>query len=182
MDKQLLILDLDETLVYSVERPLDRDCDLQVGPYFVYKRPFLTEFLAAVSEWFEVAVWSSASSPYVQAIVEQLFVEPTMLRFVWSRERCTQRLHAELRNYYWIKNLKKVKRLGFPLERVLMIDDSVEKLEQQYGNHLRLRPFLGQIEDQELRDVLPFLGWLRGIDNLRSVEKRNWRQFTNKQE
>lgn len=181
MDKQLLILDLDETLVFGAEQPLDRDCDFQIGPYYVYKRPYLKEFLAAVSEWFELAVWSSAGGAYVQGIVEQIFPEPAALRFVWSRERCTQRLHPEWLDYYWLKNLKKVKRLGFSLDCVLMIDDSPEKLEQQFGNHLRVRPFVGQLEDRELHDVLPFLDRLRAIENVRAVEKRHWREFANKQ-
>ena len=68
-----------------------------------------------------------------------------------------------------------VKRLGYRLERVLMIDDTSRKLERHYGNHLRLRPFLGQDDDTELRDVLPFLNILRKAPNLRVIEKRNWR-------
>ena len=40
----LLILDLDETLVYSIEEPLGRDHDFTVGPYAVYRRPHLAEF------------------------------------------------------------------------------------------------------------------------------------------
>jgi RNA polymerase II subunit A small phosphatase-like protein len=181
MDQQLLILDLDETLVFGAERPLDRACDFRAGPYYVYKRPFLKEFLAAVAAGFELAVWSSASAPYVHAIVAELFPEPAALRFVWSRERCTQRLHPEWLDYYWLKNLKKVKRLGFDLERVLMIDDSPEKLSQHYGNHLRIAPYLGDLADRELESVLPFLAQLRAIENLRLVEKRNWRALSRAQ-
>jgi RNA polymerase II subunit A small phosphatase-like protein len=98
------------------------------------------------------------------------------LKFVWSRDRCTQCLDSELLDYYWLKDLKKVKRLGYPLERVLMIDDSSEKLQRQYGNHLRVRPFVGGTDDTELRDVLPFLETLRASENLRAVEKRFWRR------
>jgi RNA polymerase II subunit A small phosphatase-like protein len=124
MDKHLVILDLDETLVYGAEHPLDRPCDFNVGPYFVYKRPFLAEFLVAVLEWFEAAVWSSAASTYVEGIVSAVFPDRRSLRFVWSRERCTLRFHPEKLDHYWVKNLKKVKRLGVALERVLVIDDS----------------------------------------------------------
>ena len=58
-----------------------------------------------------------------------------------------------------------------------MIDDSPEALADHFGNHLKLQPFEGQANDSELRDVLPFLKWLSGIENLRSVEKRRWREF-----
>jgi RNA polymerase II subunit A small phosphatase-like protein len=172
----LLILDLDESLVYGSETPLDRDADFQVGPYHVYRRPYLDDFLSNAFEWFEVAVWSSASGAYVRGVVEHVFQDRPSLKFVWPRDRCTQCLDPELLDYYWLKNLKKVKRLGYALERVLMVDDSPEKLQRQYGNHLQVRPFLGSTDDSELRDVLPFLETLRTAANLRTVEKRFWRR------
>ncbi len=116
-----------------------------------------------------------ASGPYVHGIVHRLFHDPAQLRFVWARDRCTQRFNHEHRQFYWVKNLRKVKRMGFSLERVVMIDDSSEKVKLHYGNHLRLRPFVGEAEDQELRLVLPFLDKLRHSVNLRKVEKRYWR-------
>lgn len=33
---KLLVLDLDETLIFGTERELERPCDFSVGPYFVY--------------------------------------------------------------------------------------------------------------------------------------------------
>src|SRR4051812_24610807 len=73
MSKQLLILDVDETLVYADETPLARAADFRVGPFHVYGRPFLREFVAAVSEWFDLAVWSSASASYVNGVAEHVF-------------------------------------------------------------------------------------------------------------
>jgi NLI interacting factor-like phosphatase len=45
----LLILDLDETLIYATEEPLQRVPDFIIGPYAVYRRPYLTEFLTSCS-------------------------------------------------------------------------------------------------------------------------------------
>jgi len=175
VDKHLLILDLDETLIYGTEEPLDRPHDFRVAHYFVYRRPYLGEFLSAVSGWFDLAVWSSASHLYVAGVVSALFPDPTGLRFVWASNRCTRRFDPEWQDYYWVKDLRKAKRAGYPLERVLMIDDSPEKLERHYGNLLWVRPFTGQQEDTELRMVLPYLDSLRGAENLRTIEKRYWR-------
>lgn len=84
MAKQLLILDVDETLVFANEKPLaDREPDFQVGPYVVYRRPFLSEFLTTVTGWFDLAVWSSASGSYVHGIVAAIFANAS-LHFVWS--------------------------------------------------------------------------------------------------
>src|SRR5690349_19280321 len=61
--RPLLILDLDETLIRSADRVLATPRDICVEPYFVYRRPFLSEFLDAVSAWFTLAVWSLAGRP-----------------------------------------------------------------------------------------------------------------------
>ncbi len=179
MSRPLLILDLDETLVYATAEPRPDlgDPDFRVAAFAVYRRPHLAEFLRAVGGWYDLAVWSSASGPYVAALVGGLFPDPSSLRFVWSCERCTRRFHPEAQEYDWFKDLKKVKRAGFALERVLMIDDTPAKLERNYGNHLRVHPFEGQPEDTDLRDLLPFLERLRTVENLRSVEKRQWRRL-----
>lgn len=63
--KILLILDLDETLIHATSHKIRDDFDFQVFHYFVYKRPFLDEFIATCVEHFELAVWSSASDDYV---------------------------------------------------------------------------------------------------------------------
>jgi RNA polymerase II subunit A small phosphatase-like protein len=54
--KKLLILDIDETLIYATEASLPRQADFLVGQYHIYKRPFLNVFLKTVAydiEWLE---------------------------------------------------------------------------------------------------------------------------------
>lgn len=40
MNSNLLILDLDETLIHSIETKLDVEPDFYFEPYYVYKRPY----------------------------------------------------------------------------------------------------------------------------------------------
>lgn len=173
--RPLLVLDLDETLIHSVERPLDSPADFRAGDFLVYRRPFLADFLDAAAQWFTLAVWSSASEPYVRVLVDEVF-SGRPVEFVWARDRCTQKFDADRQEFYWFKNLQKLKRRGFRLERVLVIDDSPEKIAGHYGNHLAVSPFTGDLSDSELRDVLPFLERVRHAENFRVVEKRSWRQ------
>ena len=175
-NKPLLILDLDETLVYCAERALKSPADFCFDGLFAYRRPFLTDFLNEVSRWFTLSVWSSASAPYVQTLVALLLADRA-LEFIWSRDRCTQRFDADQKEHYWVKNLEKVKRRRYRLERVLIIDDSRTKVSSHYGNLLSVQPFLGDPGDSDLRDIVPFFEWLRHSDNFRSVEKRRWRLF-----
>ena len=110
--RPLLILDLDETLIHGAEEPLHRDADFTVGPFYVYKRPHLESFLANTTPHFDVAIWSSASSDYVSGIASALASLVPTWQFVWSRERCVQRMHPEMMTTMFIKDLRKVKRRG----------------------------------------------------------------------
>lgn len=172
----LLILDIDETLLYSSAQPLHRPPDCRIGPYFTYTRPFLTEFLQKAQESFCIAVWSSSSSDYVQAIVNKTFPDTVQPEFIWSRDRCIQRFNPETYENYFVKDLKKVKRQGYNLDRVLIVEDTPQKVERNYGNAIYIKPFYGNDNDQELKFLTEYLIKLRSTTNLREIEKRNWRQ------
>ncbi|HZN33594.1 MAG TPA: HAD family hydrolase [Pirellulaceae bacterium] len=177
MARQLLILDLDETLFYAALSPRGRPPDFELAGYSVYRRPFLQEFLDFAFENFAVAVWSSATEPYVRAAAREVIARSADLQFIWSMERCTRRFNGETREEYWVKDLKKLKRLGFSLDRVLVMDDSPEKHERNYGNLVPVRPFFGDQADTELRDITPFLDRLQRCEDVRKIEKRNWRNW-----
>ena len=68
----LLILDLDETLIHASATKVREEADFQVFHYFVYKRPGLATFLTTCTQHFKLAIWSSASDDYVQAVVKQI--------------------------------------------------------------------------------------------------------------
>jgi RNA polymerase II subunit A small phosphatase-like protein len=171
----LLILDLDETLVHAVETPREREPDFQVGPYHVYERPHVRPFLIECASLFRLAVWTSATSDFARAALAHITPAGVDFAFVWSRERCTRRRDLDTQETVWVKDLKKVKRRGYPLERVLMVDDTPAKLARQYGNLVRIRPFFGDPQDDELPALATYLTRLREEPNYRRVEKRGWR-------
>ncbi|BDD11073.1 hypothetical protein FUAX_35050 [Fulvitalea axinellae] len=180
----LLILDIDETLVYATPDPLGRPEDFRVGPYRVYKRPGLEAFLDFAFRYFRVAVWSSASDAYVEEMVKKLGMEGK-LEFAWGRSRATLRnalpsylesdmLFGNLGHQHYIKRLKKVKKLGFSLDKTLMVDDSPHKLQQNYGNAIIVSEFTGDELDDELRLLARYLMSFQGCENVRCIEKRYW--------
>lgn len=172
----LLILDLDETVVFASRTRFGRLPDFELGEYFVYRRPGLDEFIAYAARQFQIAVWTSSGSEYAQSVVRQIFPDPGILQFVWSRERCTIRLDPETREEYHVKDLKKVKKLGHALEQTLIVDDSPEKIERSYGNHIRVAAYDGSPDDNELLLLMRYLDRIKDVPNVRRVEKRTWRQ------
>jgi len=150
-DKTLLILDVDETLIHATDKALNLPIDFKVFNYNVYKRPFLDEFLAAIKNHFLLALWSSASDDYVIEIANQIIPKEMSLEFIWGRSRCTYQYNSqeELLNeeiqdhYHYIKPLKKLKKKGFKLDRILIVDDSPHKSKDNFGNVIYPRAFVG---------------------------------------
>jgi RNA polymerase II subunit A small phosphatase-like protein len=175
MNRRLLILDLDETPVFATKDKLARREDFRVGPYFVYRRPGLISFVEFAFNCFKVAVWTSSSWSYANETISAIFQHPEHLEFTWTRERCTRKPDPETGASYQIKDLKKVRRLGWRLEDVVVVDDSPEKLRRNYGNHILVGPFEGDAADNELRKLQDYLAWLRDVPNVRLADKRNWR-------
>src|SRR5215469_2049811 len=172
---KLLILDLDETLIFASETRLAYPEDFRLDEYFVYKRPGLSEFIEFAFQHFKVAVWTASDVTYADAAVTQIFGDRKRLEFIWTRERCTWKLNLELGTGYWIKDLKKVAKKGHALNQVLVVDDSPRKLERSYGNYIRVVPFGGDASDRELEQLERYLLTLRDVPNVRSLDKRTWR-------
>lgn len=86
------------------------------------------------------------------------------------------RYDPETRDRYFVKDLKKVRARGYALEHVLVVDDTPQKHQRNYGNLVAVRPFEGDPADDELVHLGPYLETLAGVDNVRTIEKRGWRR------
>lgn len=175
LHRKLLILDLDETLLYASEVPLSFQEAFTFERYYIYLRPHVKRFLAFCLAKFEVAVWTTATEDYAEAIVSRLFPSRKAISFLWARSRCTRRYDGEMGEYYWLKDLKKLKRKGYNLERVIVVDDTAQKHERNYGNLISVKEFTGDSNDDELLLLEIYLEKIADAPNIRRLEKRYWR-------
>lgn len=182
MDRLLVILDLDETLVHVPEHRLARAPDFVASglvphawEHPVYVRPHLEEFLSGLRERYAVAIWTAAGSSYAEAIVSRVIPWWKELAFLWSAEHCTRHFDHETRDHTTIKKLRKVASQGYDLSRVVMVDDSPEKHLRNYGNLVPVSAFCGDLADAELPPLLEYVHALDAEPNVRAVEKRHWR-------
>ncbi len=111
----------------------------------------------------------------MQEIVEKIKPSTINFQFVWGRSRCTTRRDYDLDTYVHEKRLKKVKKQGYPIERMLIVDDSPEKTKDNFGNAIYISPFEGGQEDQELLLLLKYLVSIKDMSNVRGFEKRGWK-------
>lgn len=175
---KLLILDLDETLVHATKKELEMRAHFRFDEYHVHRRPHLEHFLIEISKHFEIGIWSSADDVYVNEIVKQVMPPSVSTLIVWGRTKCTMRRNYDLDEYYFEKRLHKLKNKGFSLDQILIIDDSPEKMKYNYGNAIYIQEFNGNLSDSELLHLLEYLLTLKDVANVRTIEKRGWRNKT----
>lgn len=176
--EKLIILDLDETLVHATKNKLPIKEDFKLEDYFIYKRPFLNDFLKSISEDFKIGIWSSASDFYVSEIVDTIKSKSLEFEFIWGRSKCSRRRDFYFDEYVYEKRLDKLKKKGFPLEHILIIDDSPEKSRTNFGNAIHIKPFEGDLNDSELNFLQKYLLEIKNVENVRELEKRHWRLET----
>ncbi len=174
MNKILLILDLDETLIHARLQPLKIDYAFISDGCYVYTRPNLYWFLESISAHFDLAIWSSADDAYVENIVQHISRESYEFKFVWGRSKCTMTRNFELDQYVQEKRLKKVKSKGYSLDQVLIVDDSPEKTRENYGNAIYIPAFEGDLLDNVLIKLHDYLLGIKDHTNVRRIEKRGW--------
>ncbi len=186
-NKALLILDLDETLIHACLTDRRGPPEINAFNFFIYKRPYLEEFLKDVFSLYNVAIWSTGSDDYVEVIAKAIQPEGETFEFVWGRSRCTARQVTlkHLSETYitgggveYIKPLKKLKKKGFSMDRILIVDDSPYKSVENYGNAIYIKPYTGDVDDEELYWLSIYLKEISGKSNFRSFEKRGWETST----
>lgn len=172
---KLLVLDLDETLVHARTTALVRPPDARVFEYSIYWRPQLHWFLDHVCARFrEVAIWTSSGRDYADC-VSQLFGGLERFAFIWASERCTRHFDRYSYEAIGLKDLKKLTRRGYHPEQVIFVDDTPEKIQRSYGNYVRVAPFTGDSDDDELAALARYLDSLGSRATIRELEKRDWR-------
>eukprot|EP01126_Amoeba_proteus_P014506 TRINITY_DN1638_c0_g1_i4.p2 TRINITY_DN1638_c0_g1~~TRINITY_DN1638_c0_g1_i4.p2 ORF type:complete len:234 (-),score=23.16 TRINITY_DN1638_c0_g1_i4:454-1155(-) len=93
--KKCLVLDLDETLVHSSFKPVDKydfvipvEIEGTVYQVYVAKRPGVDQFLKRVGELFEVAIFTASLSKYADPLLDKLDTNK-VIDWRLFRESCT---------------------------------------------------------------------------------------------
>lgn len=124
-----IILDIDETLVHYTETG-------------IIPRPGLSEFLSAIAQIGKIAIWSYGTEKYVNHVVDKYlkpYINPV---FVFSRYKCFGRN----------KPLNLISNeLGIPLSSILLIDDKEDVSPSYEINHITVKPFTGDSDDELIK-------------------------------
>eukprot|EP00931_Biecheleriopsis_adriatica_P040722 TRINITY_DN23330_c0_g1_i1.p1 TRINITY_DN23330_c0_g1~~TRINITY_DN23330_c0_g1_i1.p1 ORF type:complete len:274 (-),score=39.60 TRINITY_DN23330_c0_g1_i1:111-911(-) len=151
-----VVLDLDETLSHCrlerLESPQPDFCvrfEESKATGFVYVRPFARLFLEVAAQLFEVIVFTASSQSYADQVIDQLDPENRCISGRLYRQHC-----SESGGCY----LKDMTRLGRPLERVALVDNSPVSLALCPDNGILVSSWTAeQNDDRELLELLLIL-------------------------
>ncbi|KAF8089099.1 hypothetical protein N665_0518s0025 [Sinapis alba] len=167
--KRTIFLDLDETLVHSsMEPPVRVNVDFMVRikiegvvtPMYVVKRPGVTEFLDRIGKNYRVAVFTAGLPEYASQVLDKLDKNRVISQRLY-RDSCTEV------NGRYAKDLSLVARRD--LGSVLLVDDNPFSYSLQPYNGVHIKPFVDDMEDQELMKLADFFDGCYQYEDLRDA-------------
>ncbi|KAL2797191.1 HAD-like domain-containing protein [Aspergillus keveii] len=157
--RKCLVLDLDETLVHSSFKVLERaDFTIPVeieGQYhniYVIKRPGVDQFMKRVGELYEVVVFTASVSKYGDPLLDQLDIHGVVHHRLF-RDSC----YNHQGNY--VKDLSQV---GRDLRDTIIIDNSPTSYIFHPQHAIPISSWFSDAHDNELLDLIPVLEDLAG--------------------
>ncbi|KAK9763365.1 mitochondrial inner membrane protein required for protein import [Basidiobolus ranarum] len=134
-----LVINLDETLIHST-------WDMEHG-WRVAKRPGVDYFLAYLSQFYEIIVFTSQNSMNAMPILDKL--DPY--------QYIMYRLYREATRYIDGDYVKDISRLNRDPSKVIIMDSNPKAYSLQPENAVAVKPWKGESEDDYLLSMIPFL-------------------------
>ena len=141
--KYTLVLDLDETLIHFKGNPNDDTSGI------LQFRPYLSEFLACMKNFFELIVFTAATQDYADPIIDAIEQKGTVFDYRLYR------IHTNIIENDFVKDLSK---LGRDMSRIIIVDNMEQNYKLQPENGITIRPFWGKdTNDMALYDLITIL-------------------------
>jgi len=163
-DKYTLVLDLDETLVHCSTEPVlnpDVNFNLQFnGISFNVSakfRPHLQEFLEALSEHYEIVIFTASQKVYADKVIDYFDVNHR-IKYRLYREDCTN----VCGNF-----VKDLSVLGRDLKKTIFIDNSPQAFTYQINNSIPIVSWYSDEADIELEKMVRILKEIRTYQDVR---------------
>ena len=131
----------------KLEKIEDEKKKYKVG---IFVRKGAKQFLAEVSKYFEVGIFTASVKEYADAVINYLDPYKNMIKFRLYRNNC-----ININNRIFVKDLRIIK--GVDLKDILLIDNSMYSFSTQLANGILINSFYNDKNDIELFNVLGYL-------------------------
>lgn len=178
--RKTLVIDLDETLIHSNSRGTTHVNSSQAHIievrfsisnvstlYYVYKRPFCDLFLAKVSKWYDIIIFTASMKEYADPVIDWLEVSfPGKFLKRLYRDDCTLR-----EGVGYIKDLRVISQylLTDDLNDIIIIDNSPVSYAMNVDNAIQVEGWISDPTDTDLLNLIPILEALRYTTDVRSI-------------
>jgi Dullard-like phosphatase family protein len=136
--RTVLVLDLDETLVHTGPDGTTRE------------RPGVRAFLREMATLFDVAAFTAATRSYADPLLDRLDPSGAVFGTRLFRDSCDVMAGTG-------EMVKDLRRLGVPLDRVIIVDNTPSAYALQPENGVPIASWYGDPNDTALRDLAPRL-------------------------
>jgi len=166
--KKTLILDLDETLIHSLGQnehgKVDKTLKIMMpnrdyANIGIKKRPYCTEFLKEMSNYYEIMVFTASHEYYANAVMD--YIDP---KKEYIQHRLTRK-HCETLGMNLVKDLRILNR---DLKDVILVDNLASSYAVNLENGIPIIPFTTNSDDQELMKLAEFLKKIHKSGDVRS--------------
>lgn len=167
--RKLLVLDLDETLIYARSSPTDYyDFTIDTGGsiYYVQKRPYLDVFLRYAAEYFDIAFWTAATRYYAEEILRRILHVSIEPKFLFTREETSFIYKRPVKDLYYVWSSWS----HYDETNTLVLDDNSHTYRYNVANALRIRSFQGDVRDNELIHLLHVLEEISKSNDVRFLQ------------
>mmetsp|Transcript_6932 Transcript_6932/g.12489 ORF Transcript_6932/g.12489 Transcript_6932/m.12489 type:complete len:435 (+) Transcript_6932:143-1447(+) len=134
-----LVLDLDDTLIHST-------WSRQSG-WKIAKRPGLEAFLAYMSSFYEIVVFTSGLNSYADPILDRLDPNGYIMH----------RLYRDATKYENGQHVYDLSKLNRDLSNVILLDSHADHAKDQPDNLLLVKAWKNDPKDRSLLELIPFL-------------------------
>lgn len=163
-----LIIDLDNTLIYSSAQPFSvSDFIITLNnsdsyeSFYILKRPHLDDFLSYLTKFSTLYLYTTATRDYANQVLRHIDPLGTYFKKVFCREDCIK----EGNGVY----IKDVSKCNTDLSRTIIIDNNPRAFgsNEKNPNLIPIFPFHGSSKDRELTKLVRLLENYSYIDDVR---------------
>jgi Dullard-like phosphatase family protein len=162
--RNLLVLDLDDTLVHTVEVAVD-ETKKRGSQCVIRLRPHAVKVIEQLSELYELVIFTAGDQEYGQEAAQLLDPDGTHILSVLGREHCIQ-----IAPGVWVKDLRIF--ADRDVEEILIADNNIISFAFQLANGIPIIPYdPDNAEDEELLNLLQYLEGLVHEQNVVQANK-----------
>ena len=167
-NKKILVVDLDETLIFSSlkhQRDDEIIVDVEGTPVYTLVRPGVKKFTEKITKLFTCYIWSTGQPQYVAAIADALELSEFT---IWGRDKCKKIEDVELTETYE----KPLTMITDNLNQIAIIDNFKPTFQKYPLNGIWIKTWRGDLEDNELETIIPYLEWLETLQSMQRDHSR----------